>query len=211
MTDDFVRENSGGRGRARGADKTSESLLVRIGARDEEAWTQFVELYEPLVRLWCRGLGVREADVPDVTQEVFGTVARSIETFHYDRKGDTFRGWLRTITRSRALDAFRKNKRNASAVGGSDVLNFMLALPAEPSDTGTSDEDDRRMLVRRAVELILGKFEEKTRQAFLRVVIGGEHPAVVAEDLGMTDNAVYLATSRIKRKIRQELAELIDI
>ena len=47
-------------------------------------------------------------------------VARSIGSYHHDRRGDTFRGWLRTITRSRALDALRARSGEADGAGGSD-------------------------------------------------------------------------------------------
>ena len=207
MTDDGVLEG----GRSVRSDGTSESLLVRIKARDETAWEHFTKLYEPLVRSWCLGFGLPESDTPDAVQEVFETVARSIKGYHHDRAGDTFRGWLKTITRSRVIDAMRRRRGRPNGVGGSDALADLHALPAPPEDPGSSDADDRGLLVRRAVELVLGKSEEKTRQAFLRVVLGGEHPSDVSKDLGMTPNAVYLATSRVKRKIRQEFAETIDI
>jgi RNA polymerase sigma-70 factor (ECF subfamily) len=71
-------------------------------------------------------------------------------------------------------------------------------------------EENRHILVRRAVDMVLDDCKEETRQAFLRVVIAGQDPDDVARGLGMTRNAVYLAKSKILRRIRQEFAQLVD-
>jgi hypothetical protein len=62
----------------------------------------------------------------------------------------------------------------------------MLEVPDSEVDAGSDDEDDRKILVRRAVELVLSRCRDETRRAFLRVVIDGEQPADVARDLGLT-------------------------
>ena len=191
--------------------QTSTTLLRLIKAKDQEAWHRFVHLYSPLVHRWCRRSGLQEADTADVVQDVFRTVAESIDGFRHDRSGDSFRGWLRAIARSRTLDFLRKKARADVAVGGSDAQARLLALEAGPEDVDSSDEDDRDLLVRRVVDTVLGHCKEENRQAFLRVVIAGEHPVDVARDLGMTTNAVYLAKSHILRKIREEFATLIDL
>ena len=60
----------------------------------------------------------------------------------------------------------------------------------------SSDLEDEQLLSRRAIDMVLDSCEEvakRSRQAFLRVVVGREHPADVARDLGMTANAIYVA------------------
>lgn len=191
--------------------QTSTTLLIRIKAKDQGAWRRLVHLYSPLVVCWCRRSGLQEADTADVVQEVFRTVAGSIDGFRHDRSGDSFRGWLRAVTHSRILDFLRRKARTTDAVGGSDAQARLLALQAGPEDSASSDEDDRGALVRRVADMVLGHCKDENRQAFLRVVIGGQHPVDVARDLGMTTNAVYLAKSHILRRIREEFATLVDI
>lgn len=60
------------------AGSTSSSLLVRVKARDQEAWTRLVRLYGPLVDFWLRRAGLQSADAHDVLQDVFQAVARQI-------------------------------------------------------------------------------------------------------------------------------------
>jgi RNA polymerase sigma-70 factor (ECF subfamily) len=204
VTDGSVEES-------RSSDATSSTLLVRIKAKDQQAWERFVELYGPLVYCWCRRFGLQEADAEDVSQDVFRTVAESIAGYHHEEKGDSFRGWLRTVTRTRVLDFFRQKARGAHAVGGSDAQAQWLEVPDIEADSGSTDEEDKLILVRRAIDLVLDNCKEENRQAFLRVVIAGNHPSDVAQDLGMTVNAVYVAKSHILRRIRDEFAEFVEI
>jgi RNA polymerase sigma-70 factor, ECF subfamily len=194
------------------SDQTSSTLLIRIKAKDQEAWQRLVHLYGPLVYGWCRRFGLQEADAADVGQDVFRSVAEAIGDFRHEQERDSFRGWLRTVTRTRVLDFFRRKARAAQGVGGSDAQAQWLELPDDRADPGSSaDEDDKRLLIRRAVELVLDNCKEETRQSFLRVVIAGEQPADVAHDLGITVNAVYLAKSHTLRRLREEFAEIVDL
>jgi RNA polymerase sigma-70 factor (ECF subfamily) len=193
------------------SDKTSSTLLARIKDKDQEAWRKFVHLYGPLVYGWCRRFGLQDADAADVGQDVFRTVAESIDGFHHDQQGDSFRGWFRTVTRNRVLDFLRRKARAAHGLGGSDAQAMWHELPDDPADSGSTDEDDKLSLARRAIDMVLESSKEATRQAFLRVVIEGQNPAEVARDLGMSVNAVYLAKSHTLRRIREEFAQLVDL
>jgi RNA polymerase sigma-70 factor (ECF subfamily) len=204
VTDDIVHLNEA-------LGKTSSSLLIRVREKDHEAWTRLVQLYGPLVYAWCTRLGLQDADAADMGQEVFRKVANAIVDYHHERTGDTFRGWLHTITRNLVLDHLRHNARQVEAVGGSDAYAKLVELAADPDESSVSQESDRIMLTRRAVELVLENCKEQTREAFLRVVLGGQHPASVAQDLGISVNAVYLAKSHLLRRIREEFELLVDL
>jgi RNA polymerase sigma-70 factor (ECF subfamily) len=82
---------------------TPLSLLQRARGKDEQAWRRLVELYRPLVLFWCSRGGVAAGDAEDVAQEVLVCMARDLDGFKRDRPGDTFRGWLRVVTRNQVL------------------------------------------------------------------------------------------------------------
>src|SRR5262245_36645258 len=94
---------------------TSLTLLQRVQARQPDAWERLVDLYAPLVLHWCRRGGLHGDDADDVFQEVFRSLAEHIADFRRDRPGDSFRGWLRTITRNKLLDHFRRIKKHPIA------------------------------------------------------------------------------------------------
>src|SRR5438046_713552 len=87
---------------------TSSSLIDRVKADESGAWDRLVTLYAPLVYHWCRRWNLQEEDLADVFQEVFKTLVVHIARFRRERQGDTFRGWLWTITRNKVQDHFRK-------------------------------------------------------------------------------------------------------
>jgi RNA polymerase sigma-70 factor, ECF subfamily len=187
---------------------TSLSLLERARARDQVAWVRLTDLYGPLVRRWCLRAGLQAADASDVTQEVFAVVARAIGRFRRDRPGDTFRGWLYTITRNKIRD--RARRAEVLGVGGTDIQFRLALLPANDSGQEPSeDAEGERALYLQAIEMIRGEFEPKTWTAFWMVTVDGRGAADAAEELGVSPNAVYLARSRILRRLRQEFEGLI--
>src|SRR5690242_1803400 len=119
---------------------TSGSLLMQLKEGQPAAWERLTSLYAPLVYHWCREMRLSEQDMPDVFQQVFQSVAAHIQRFHKDRPGDTFRHWLRAITRNKVRDHFRRNVRQAQAAGGTDAQIYFSQLAA-PRTEGEEDEE----------------------------------------------------------------------
>jgi RNA polymerase sigma-70 factor (ECF subfamily) len=166
-----------------------------------------------MVFAWCRRAGLQPADAADVGQEVFAAVARAIQGFRHDRKGDTFRGWLYVITRNKLRD--RSIPPGGTGAGGSNAQRRLDEIRAEeveqaipPSDAVAADE--QKALYRRATEMVRSEFETRTWDAFWRAFVDGDAAADIASDLGVSVNSVYLAKSRILRRLREEFADLID-
>ena len=199
-----------GNGAGQPSSATSRSLLDRVRADDAGAWERLVTLYAPLVLHWCRRCGLREPDTADVFQEVFQAVASHIAGFHKDSAGGTFRGWLRTITRNKAYDLFRRRGREPEGVGGSDALKRLdcVAAPDLSAEDSSAEEAAEVGLVRRVMELIRGEFEERTWQAFWRTTVEGQPTREAAESLGMSPGAVRVARSRVLHRLRAELGDL---
>jgi RNA polymerase sigma-70 factor (ECF subfamily) len=193
------------------ADATSLSLLVRLKAKDAAAWDRLVLLYAPLVYYWCRKLDLPDQDAADVFQDVFQAVAANIGSFRKERPGDTFRGWLRIITQNKVYDHFRRTGREPRAAGGTEANLRMAQLPAfEHHETDVGEVHAHQQLIHRALELIRVEFTTRTWQAFWRIVVDGERTQDVAQELSMQPGAVRVAKSRVLRRLRQELGELID-
>src|SRR5215471_15094875 len=143
---------------------TSLTLLQRLRDNQPEAWRTMVQLYTPLIAHWCGRGGVRGADAEDVVQEVFRAAATSLDKFRREREGDSFRAWLRGITRNMIHLHFRRTHRQPHAVGGPDTL---VRLPeAAEGTTPAPDEEDPpselEALRQRALELVRDQVEERT-------------------------------------------------
>jgi RNA polymerase sigma-70 factor (ECF subfamily) len=191
---------------------TSLSLLQRIRNGDELGWRRVVDLYSPLVYHWCRRWGVEGADADDLLQEVFHSAAQGIASFRRERASDTFRGWLRGITHHKVLAFWRGRDRHPAPPGGSDALHRLHEIPAPDADSTEDGEDAEQTsaLFHRALSLLRGEFEPRTWQAFWRVAVDNQSSAAVADELGMTANAVRMAKSRVLRRLREELGDLVS-
>ena len=186
---------------------TSLTLLERVRDRDEEAWRRLHLLYSPLITRWCGHCDVRGQDADDIQQEVFQAVARNLADFRRERPSDTFRGWLRVITRNKVLDHFRRQQREPQAQGGTDAHRDLEQLASQewPDDS----QEELGQLYQRALDLVRGEFEQRTWQAFWRAAVESQSPADIAQDLGMTPAAVRKAKSRVLLRVRQEIGDLV--
>jgi RNA polymerase sigma-70 factor, ECF subfamily len=189
----------------------SSTLLERVQADRPEAWSRLVKLYGPVVYRWCRQAGIARDDAPDLVQEVFRAVALNVGRFRRDRPGDSFGGWLRTVTRNTIRAYFRSRRGQPRAQGGTDAQERFLEVPEPPDACAAgAPEEVTDVIVPIGLELVRAEFEERTWEAFRRVVIQREPPAGVAADLGMSIDAVYQAKSRLLRRLRQELDGLVQ-
>jgi RNA polymerase sigma-70 factor (ECF subfamily) len=190
---------------------TSRSLLARVQADEPQAWERLVNLYAPLVLHWCRGSGLQNQDVADIFQEVFQAVAEHVRHFRKERKGDTFRGWLRRITQNKVRDHFRRLGREVRGVGGSSAQERLAQHPGpQPAEDPRPADEAERSLFARALDLIRSEFEVRTWTAFWRTAVEGQSAGDVAADLSMSPGAVRVAKSRVLRRLREELGDLPD-
>jgi RNA polymerase sigma-70 factor (ECF subfamily) len=60
------------------------------------------------------------------------------------------------------------------------------------------------------MDLVGQEFEPATVRAFRRLALDGAAGAEVAQELGLSVGAVYVAKSRVLQRIRQEAEGLID-
>jgi RNA polymerase sigma-70 factor (ECF subfamily) len=95
-------------------------------------------------------------------------------------------------------------------VGGSTALRAVEQFTESSAEWDEPPDDERVYLVRRAVELVRGDFKANTWAAFWRSVVDGQPADDVAAELGMTRNAVYLAKARVRRRLLEEFAGLVE-
>jgi RNA polymerase sigma-70 factor (ECF subfamily) len=191
--------------------ETSVSLLERLARTPtEDDWRRLLDLYQPLLRAWTARAGVPTSDAEDLIQEVLLVVFREVGGF--ERRGPgAFRGWLRTILVHRTRAFFRSQKYRPTANGGSDFLRQLDEL--ESPDSALSQKWDREhdeYVAAALLRRVQGDFAPATWQAFRRHVLEGEPAARVAEELDLSLNSVLLAKSRVLKRLRQELAGLVE-
>jgi RNA polymerase sigma-70 factor (ECF subfamily) len=67
-----------------------------------------------------------------------------------------------------------------------------------------------QQLSQRALQLMQSEFTPTTWKACWETVVQGRATAEVARELGITENAVYVAKCRVLRRLRHELTGLVE-
>ena len=193
-------------------DLTSNTLIQRARSMDEDAWITLTEVYGPLIYYWCRRSGLSPDDAADILQDVFRSVASHLCSFRKEREGDSFRGWLWTITRNKIRDWTKVRKGKAIAAGGTAAHRCLADLPEhEPHELSCTQQTGIAHVVKRITESIRPSFEATTWQAFWRVTVDGIPSALVADELSISIDSVYQAKSRVLRKLRRELGNVTNL
>lgn len=186
---------------------TRPSLLGRVrDAEDHAAWSQFVEIYAPLVHAYGRRHGMQDADAADLVQEVLCAAARNLGTFEYDALKGSFRGWLFTITRNKFLNWATRKQDEPNGSGDSGMVRLLHEHPAE--DEKLWERQHQWHLVRWAAKRVRHEFQPKTWAAFEKTALAQESASQVASELGISKGAVYIAKSRVLARIREIVQEL---
>jgi RNA polymerase sigma-70 factor (ECF subfamily) len=176
--------------------------LFRLRQPEETAaWNRFVDLYTPLLFHWARQLRQQASDSADLVQDVLMILWQKLPEFEYD-SGRSFHAWLKTL--------FLNRHRSRQRARGLVALEVVGDHQAAESDGGLVDPVDARYLIRQAFRLIEREFSPLYQQAFRAYVLEEKDSEVVAAELGITVVSVYAIKSRILRRLRQELQQLLD-
>jgi RNA polymerase sigma-70 factor, ECF subfamily len=188
---------------------TSRSLIERARLFEADAWRRMCEVYGPVVYRWARAKGLQATDAADIGQEVFRTVAAKIGEFRRDRPGDTFRGWLWTITHHKLGDYIRTTSNRPQAVGGSSAQLLISGQADEASlDLSTADDASaEREILHRTLAQIRVEFAPTTWEAFWRTTAEGRSTEQTAAELNLTTAAVRQAKYRVLRRLRDEMKD----
>ncbi len=186
--------------------ETRFSLIGRLRDHDDEqAWNDFVQLYQPLIFRIARRRGLQYADAAEVTQEVLGRVAGAVDRWQPDPARGSFRGWLYRITRNLTIDYLRRDDRRPVNLDSQQGMS--LEAIADPDDGSNREFENeyRRSLFALAAARVKGEFQPRTWQAFWRSSVEGTSVQDVATGLGMSAGAVYIARSRVMKRISVEI------
>jgi RNA polymerase sigma-70 factor (ECF subfamily) len=188
---------------------TAASLLLRLrDIQDAAAWETFVDVYSPLIYRYCRRHRLQDADATDVTQEVLAQMTRSIRTFEYQPQRGRFRDWLGTVTRNKLRRFLEKQGRAVRGRGGDQAAALDEAVAPEADNEWTAEFHAYVLEV--ALARIRPHFEETTWRAFEQVWLENRPAVAVAPEVGLSVAMVYVAKSRVLKRLRAEVLHLCE-
>ncbi len=185
--------------------ETRESLVLKIrDPHDQQAWDEFVRLYQPVVYRVARTRGLQAADACDLVQTVFIAIAGSIDRWAANDPSVKFRHWLLRVAKNATINAL--TRRPADQGGAAELL-------AEVEEQNRQSEslielEYRRELFIRAAEIVRNDVAPDTWKAFELTAIEGLSSESAAAELGKSIGTVYAARSRIIKRLSEVVASL---
>lgn len=189
--------------------ETRQSLIVRLKSEQNEvAWRDFVCVYEAFLIQLARRQGVPERHVPDVTQQILLTIAKSIDGWKDDGNSASFRRWMSTVARNVVIRFMARERKQAGGIGGSDLMAQLQNVEDKPNEQ--HEREYQHELIVWAAEHVRHEFLESSWRAFWATVIEERPVDEVASELNVTPGSIYMSRSRIMARIRKKVGEVND-
>jgi RNA polymerase sigma-70 factor (ECF subfamily) len=174
---------------------TSETRLTRQDAQPSFDWIYrhcFVD-----VARWIRALGANDADIEDLTQEVFIIVRRKLDTFD----GRNLPGFLYRIAQRTVRD-HRRSAWFRNLLAKQAPLTDLLA----PESSGFQTIHERQR--RRVLEAVLARMSEKRRTTFVLFEIEGYSGEEIAQIQSLPVKTVWTRLHHARKDFVRMVSEL---
>ena len=183
---------------------TSVTLLERVkDPRDETAWRAFYGLYQPMLVKYAKVQGLRGPEAEDVAQDCMASLARHMRRFRYARDRGRFREYLRRTANNRIASLRRRRQPRSARTGELETL---------PART-TAEADWERLWLREhlsyCMKRVASRHSAGTARAFRLYALQGWPVQKVCRALDMSANQVYLAKTRMIRRLREEITRMV--
>ncbi len=175
-----------------------DETVRRMLLGDEWAFRTVYRVVQPPLLRYLSVL-VGPVDAEDVASETWGQAVRDLQRF----KGgaDSFRGWVTTIGRHRALDHLRaKGRRPTADLDETQLLDL-------PSPHDVANDAMATLSTDRAVALIRSLPQDQAEAVMLRSVLGLD-AATAGKVLGKRPGAVRAAAHRGLKTLAGRLVEV---
>jgi len=168
----------------------SQDLIERIRRGEQVAAVDLVDMYYERIYAFLRRLSANEADAADLTQRTFGRVWESLATF----SGKSAVGsWIHSIAYHTYVDWFRSNHR--TEVRATDWWAERVSAEAGPDEIASRNDSAANLYA--AVDRLPPEQRDTIHLHYYQELT-----------LQETADAMGVATSTVKYRLRQALSEL---
>jgi len=182
------------------AEKIDDELLVEQFRRgDKSAFERIVEQYSADVAALANRLLGWPGDVEDITQDIFLAAFLGLKKFRCEC---SLKSWLFTITINKCrTNRYKRRIRLRRSSQEIDKVSDSLACE------GNDMVADEFRHVRRAVVALPAKYREPVVLRYLQELGTDE----ISRILGVSKNTLNVRLSRARERLRNDLAELIEL
>jgi len=174
---------------------------------NERTWEELDTRYRPIIASLARRIGLGSSEAEDVAQHTLAEFVRVYREGRYEREKGRLSSWILGIARNTALTALRER-----AGRGGTPFDGAVAHVGEDSLRAIWEEEREREIVARALDLLRNdsSIEDRTLRAFELVALRGVPAGEVGVQCGMSTDQVYVARSRVTRRLRGMVRQLTD-
>jgi RNA polymerase sigma-70 factor (ECF subfamily) len=186
---------------------TRYSLIERARSHnDSKTWEDLLDYYESFIRKILLRMGFRGMDLEDVRQQVSLKLWQGLKSYQRDAGRARFRNWLSTLIRNSAINWINAQRQ----VGRESTLQSddLERIATEgPEIEQLIEQEWQRHVVTLAVENLKQVFSGKALEVFA-LSLEGESVDSIAATLDLRKESVYVLRTRVKARVRQEIARL---
>lgn len=184
---------------------TVTNTYLLNGLKDQNntrIWSDFYARYQPLLVVFAKRLGLTEQDAQDAAQEALLAFVQTYREGAYDRDKGRLRTWLFGIATHKVRDIQRRRGKQLVIVDDADTTRFLNKIPDDRSLSEVWEAEWARAILTECMEQVRQKVKPQTMEAFELFALKGMPAAKVAQQLGMTENAVWIAKNRVVSHMR---------
>ncbi len=182
---------------------TRSSLLSRVRNFDDASgWEEFDKLYRPLLTRYARRRGLDADQAEEIAQQCLEVVVSQIGEF---RRRKSFRGWLRRIVENKVCKHLDQRRRGRA---DSEAVERVAGAEADPAELWERQWNRTHLLY--CLASLKTDFAPHTLAAFERYVLEEQPVAKIVEELSLTRNQVYVAKSRVMKRLAERFTDLLE-
>lgn len=183
---------------------TRQSMLNGMRQNQETAWEDFRTTYAPLIRLIARKKNLTDQETDELLQDVCVTMVQRDAIGKYNPAQGRFRTYLGRIINNCAVDIIRKRPAEQSV----STRHFNNATDAEAEVVEELTHEWEEFLLEKALAEVRSRCDDLTFLAFDFHVRQQRPAKEVAEALGISEQKVYLSSSRITQRLKETVERL---
>ncbi len=195
---------------------TDKELILLARQGNEDALTDLIVKYTPLLRRVVAPFNIAGADRDDLLQEATLALIKAVKNYD-DTKGQAFSTFLYGVARQRIIDTLRAaHAQSQLPLNGSVYIETLMQNPEgqkqlhliEPKSNllDVYIQEEEESSIRRAIE---GCLTDRELQV-LKEYLDGKSYIEIATTLKISSKTVDNTLARIKKKIRAN-KELFDV
>lgn len=191
---------------------TTSAILDRLtDFNDRAMWDRFDARFRRPIVAFGRKLGLSQAAAEDAAQETMLAFARAYREGKYDRTQGKLRSWLFGIAYRQVASARRSRGQARMVQMESNEAGSPWGNVADEHQASAAWEVEwERETLEACTERVQEEVAKKTYRAFEMVVREDRAPADVAEELGMSMDAVYVSKHRVLKRLAELASEYED-